>query len=1094
MPGTADARHAAMRTSASSVGVKIATLASKLASLIFLFSIAGLGVAGCGAPENEAPDEPVATESSSLVTSGPGCADGSVEQTYKGGMVGCSGTVTWDKRRNLCGGGYRAATANEWLANWGGTVPEHNYWTNEDLQWSGSGPSACSAVHSGGNPCGSNSPMRVCTTSGNDAEGNFCNWTICGLDSGPANYFGGCVNNPTAGTLCIPTACSDGTVEETFANGMVGCAGAVTWDNRRALCSDRYRPATAKEWATLGGVAPQHNYWTDDPLKVSGSGPSACAVSLTTGSDCWPQADAPMLVCTMSGTDPEGNACDWTNCGLDGNTPNKFFGGCPSNKKAGTLCVPEGCADATTEQTFPNGMVGCAGNASSAAAAAPLCAPGYRLASAAEFNQLSHEEIRNGSIIGLTHNFWTQTNRLCRWWGCGTNPTGGALCVPQRGCADGTAEQVMPEGFVGCAGTVTWDNRNSLCARGYRTATSKEWKTLNSFAVQIVPTHNYWTADPLGVGGNINSCFASMSGSSCWAGRPMRICKPSATDPVGNGCGWTNCGLDTVSPNLYFGGCSYPNAGALCVPDISPDNILDQSEDQRLLNIIQTARSTFPETPAIAAAVIVDDKIYLAAVGKRKWTDTSNTLLVTDKFQQNSVSKAIAGMVAARVVDQGSLSWNSTLGSAIPSIFPCPFPQYENVTLAQLNAHASGFDYVNTAGGDNRYPGYPTTERKRLYTRDYTLDWPIFPPGMGFRYGTGATAAISMVEQRLFQTPYDSLLEDFVFRPLMMKTHFGTKADAWGHAFTVHQDGSTELSAPIDPPENANDAKLPVGGVSVSVEGMARFVYAALYSPRTPWHPWSYGTQQAQLNNVGLSGHTASGWSIQMTNDAGGLYIQKDGWEGENNSWVLLWPARRIAFAAMTNVAQSGGTSDSRTRALDWLYNQLVTARRIETDFAAPAPAFPHGDAPTRQLATTASSSSNKPNDEADKAFDGDYNTYWTAADTEYLGAWLKVTLPAPQPFVGHVLVNENGPFDKTDVFGQPVLARNGVLVQAFRVTSYQLYLIDSSGSEWLAATGTTLGVNKLIPVNGYNVTGARLVMNTDSMGPVIKEMHLLPW
>jgi hypothetical protein len=36
--------------------------------------------------------------------------------------------------------------------------------------------------------------------------------------------------------------------------------------------------------------------------------------------------------------------------------------------------------------------------------------------------------------------------------------------------------------------------------------------------------------------------------------------------------------------------------------------------------------------------------------------------------------------------------------------------------------------------------------------------------------------------------------------------------------------------------------------------------------------------------------------------------------------------------------------------------------------------------------------------------------------------------------------------------------------------------------------------VNKLIPVNGYNVTGARLVMNTDSMGPVIKEMHLLPW
>jgi len=254
---------------------------------------------------------------------------------------------------------------------------------------------------------------------------------------------------------------------------------------------------------------------------------------------------------------------------------------------------------------------------------------------------------------------------------------------------------------------------------------------------------------------------------------------------------------------------------------------------------------------------------------------------------------------------------------------------------------------------------------------------------------------------------------------------------------------------------------------------------------------WSHRTQQTRLNNVGLSPISAGGWFLSVKNNAGGLEFWHNGWEGLNYSWIHVWPDRRIAIVGMTN--------SSSGRALDWARDQLIDSGRLVTDFGVPAATFPYPEAVTRLPSGVAgSSSSNISGDEADKAFDGNYDTYWAAQDWDGYAAWLQVTVPV-QPFVGHVLINENGPFPKKYFdpdFGQefPILSRGGGGTAAFKVTSYELYLIDSTDTEWLAAKGTTLGVNKLIPVNGYNVKGARLVMYTAFGGPVIKEMHLLPW
>ena len=401
------------------------------------------------------------------------CADGSQDQVFSGGMVGCAGAVGYADRSSLCAPGFRTATAAEWVALHGGLAPTHDYWTNDGLRYSGSGTSACSVSAEVGFSCGA-TPMRVCTTTGSDPEGNVCNWQHCGLETtAPDQFFGGCVGNTTAGALCIVSGCADGTIEQAFAGGMVGCAAAETYANRASVCAPGYRVATAAEWVALGGgVAPSHDYWTSDALKYSGNGSSSCFVSTTVGTDC---GATPMRVCTPGGTDPEGNACNWTHCGIDASTPDRYFGGCVFNA------------------------------------------------------------------------------------------TAGALCVPSVGCADGSVEQVFANGMVGCAGAVTFANRDALCARGYQPATAAQWAANRGSAV---PTHDYWTNDALNwMGSAPSACAVSpVNGSTSCGANPMRVCTSTGADPENNSCTWTHCGLEVNAPDQWFGGCVGTTAGTLCTP------------------------------------------------------------------------------------------------------------------------------------------------------------------------------------------------------------------------------------------------------------------------------------------------------------------------------------------------------------------------------------------------------------------------------------------------------------------------------------------------------------------------------------------------
>lgn len=134
---------------------------------------------------------------------GDGCVNGSKAEAFSKHMVGCGGKVKFGDRASLCEPGFKVCSATEWVAYHGGKEPVQHYWTDDLLKYTGEKSGECSVSRYEGNSCANaDEPMRVCTSKKADGAGNECQWSGCGLETQTNQYFGGCYNNPTAGTLC----------------------------------------------------------------------------------------------------------------------------------------------------------------------------------------------------------------------------------------------------------------------------------------------------------------------------------------------------------------------------------------------------------------------------------------------------------------------------------------------------------------------------------------------------------------------------------------------------------------------------------------------------------------------------------------------------------------------------------------------------------------------------------------------------------------------------------------------------------------------------------------------------------------------------
>jgi CubicO group peptidase (beta-lactamase class C family) len=329
--------------------------------------------------------------------------------------------------------------------------------------------------------------------------------------------------------------------------------------------------------------------------------------------------------------------------------------------------------------------------------------------------------------------------------------------------------------------------------------------------------------------------------------------------------------------------------------------------------------------PALAASVVVDGKTVVAgAVGFRK-NGGPEKVTADDQFHLGSVTKSMTATVAAMLVEQGKLSWTTTIGEAFPELKSDIHPDYLGVTLEQLLSHRSGApkeppaDLWLKAWAAHGSP----KEQRMAFVKGLLARKPEAKPGTKFIYSNqGYTIAGVMLEKAAGKT-WEDLLRSMLFAPLGMTTAgFGAPASVgkvdqpWGHKKSL-------LSGlePVPPGLRADNplAISPAGAVHCSVGDLAK--YAAFHMAGERGESPLLKAESFKKLHTALPDNDdyALGWMVLDRPWADGRALMHNG--SNTMFYVVVWmaPEKNCAVIVASNVG-----ADQASEGCDEVAEKLI--------------------------------------------------------------------------------------------------------------------------------------------------------------------------
>ena len=226
-----------------------------------------------------------------------------------------------------------------------------------------------------------------------------------------------------------------------------------------------------------------------------------------------------------------------------------------------------------------------------------------------------------------------------------------------------------------------------------------------------------------------------------------------------------------------------------------------QAETEPLDAVLDPVRAEHA-LPALAAAVVKAGVIVAAgAVGERA-LGSGVPVTLDDRFHIGSDTKAMTATLAAMLVEEGRLRWDSTVGETIGAAFPGMAPELAAVTLGELLSHSSGIPgdtvemlklYFNLDAFDHG----PSARRLRVIDA-WKTNVPVKPEGSPFQYSNFGYLIAGVMIEAAAGRPWERLIRDRLFDPLGLATAGlgatvtpGRQDAAAGHV--REQDGSVTL-------------------------------------------------------------------------------------------------------------------------------------------------------------------------------------------------------------------------------------------------------------------------------------------------------------
>jgi CubicO group peptidase (beta-lactamase class C family) len=344
----------------------------------------------------------------------------------------------------------------------------------------------------------------------------------------------------------------------------------------------------------------------------------------------------------------------------------------------------------------------------------------------------------------------------------------------------------------------------------------------------------------------------------------------------------------------------------------NPSNLTDElqsiEEAQNIGDLLESLRREH-KLPAMAAAAVLHDRVIAAeAVGIRK-SGGSEHVTMSDKFHIGSCTKSMTALLAALLVKEGKLTWQTTIAEVFPELQVTMHKDFQTVTLELLLANRAGIptdlDRDNLWGRIWQSNASTTPVEQRYFlVKEVTKYKPEAKPGTSYIYSNAGFATAGAMMEKTMGKPWEELMKAYIFDPLKMSSAgFGAPASPgktdqpWGHMLV---DGKLipvdPASGPGKPPGDNPPAIGPAGTVHCSISDFAR--YAACHVRGS--NDGALGLSKAEFQKLHhpLPGQDyALGWLITQRSWGGGTVMTHAG--SNTMFFTVMWLAPTKSFAVV---------------------------------------------------------------------------------------------------------------------------------------------------------------------------------------------------
>lgn len=353
--------------------------------------------------------------------------------------------------------------------------------------------------------------------------------------------------------------------------------------------------------------------------------------------------------------------------------------------------------------------------------------------------------------------------------------------------------------------------------------------------------------------------------------------------------------------------------------------------------------------PGIAAVVVRGDRIVAQGVAGVRKAGSPEPLTLDDRFLLCSAGKAMTATLAAQLVEEGKLSWQSTLGEILGEPEAKMHPAWKSATLVQLLQHRAG------APGDGSriwtllraHFSRGSAEEKRRFVVSRTLAAPpVYTPGTRYGYASIDYLMVGEMLRKVTGRPWEELMCERLWMPQgMTSAGYGAPGrpeaidQPWGHW------GMVMNGRPVKP--GGFWARLnvplffgPAGAAHMTMGDWAKFVALHLRGdPANPNHGPTLlrGDTFAALHRPAPDTFYEAGWILltrpwakgNRPGDVGRAITS----QGDNGFWHCeAWVAPEIDLAILIACNQGGAAANKPAAlasddVLDALVREFASAR-----------------------------------------------------------------------------------------------------------------------------------------------------------------------